>query len=111
MKPRPRRKDINSWRARGPLSKKKQIKELFEEEKENLHEFAQRIALLPPGENTIWVDKIRKAQINNVCLFCDKQLEMYESKAGNRYMANADHSPHRKIYKCCNTWGEYNGTN
>jgi len=76
--------------------------------KENLHEFAQRVSKLPPGSYTFRED-MEKKQKKNVCLFCNKQLEMYESKAGNRYLANADHSPHRKVYKCCNSWGEYNG--
>jgi len=123
VKPRPRRQYKEGQHRQNVEIRRKKIQDKFLEEhhqlfedlanekKEDLHEFAQRIASLPPGGNTIWVDKIRTAQINNRCLFCDKQLELYTSKLGNVYLANADHSPHRKVYKCCNTWGEYNGTN
>jgi len=126
MKPRPRRDYKEGQHRQNVEIRKKQVKKLFEEEKktatlselledlvqkENLYEFAQRVSKLPPEEGgfTIFLKDMRYKQKNNICLFCDKQLEMYESKAGNRYLANADKSPHRKVYKCCNSWGEYNG--
>ena len=109
MKPRPRREYKEGQHKQNVEIKRKKVKDFVSE---NLHEYAQRVAKMPPDiAFGLFMEDLRYKQKNNICLFCDKQLEIYESKAGNRYMANVDHSPHRKVYKCCNTWGEYNGTN
>ena len=108
MKPRPRREYKEGQHKQNVEIKRKKVKDLVNE---NLHEFAQRRAeqMKKPLVVAQWVLDIIQKQKDNICLFCDKQLEMYTSSKGNIYLANVDHSPHRKVYKCCNTWGEYNG--
>ena len=109
MKPRPRRQYKEGQHRQNVEIKRKKVKDLVNE---NLHEFAQRVAKTPPDVAFgLFMEDLRYKQEHHICLLCDKQLELYTSSKGNVYLANIDHSPHRKIYKCCNTWGEYNGIN
>ena len=73
----------------------------------NLHEYGQWAAKKYGPKKYKWVAEIKRKQKVNICLFCDKQLEMYTSKKGNVYLANFDHSPHRKGLDCSNNWSEY----
>lgn len=113
MKPRPRRDYKEGQHRTNSVIRKKQAKELLEDEKkENLHEFGQRVSKLPPDGGFLdFLVDLRYKQAMNICLLCDKQLIKYEAKSGNVYLANSDKSPHRKKYKCVNSWDEYNGTN
>lgn len=75
----------------------------------SLHDYGQECAKKYGPRSYKWVREIKRKQKENICVICDKQLEMYTSKKGNIYLANFDHSPHRKGLNCVDSWSGYNG--